>query len=69
LSRLAKHGVPAPSSTCPWPLHRNQHTFQRGPHISAAKVYANFVLEDMRNMVHEGYWCVLPFSAVQHLPH
>ncbi len=69
LLRLAKHGVPAPSQSKPWSLHRILKAWHRGPHISAAKLYAPFVLEDMFNMVREGYWCVLPFSAVQHLPH
>jgi hypothetical protein len=69
LIRLARHGVPAPSTSLPWSVQRKWQAFQRGPHISAAKVYASFVREDMWNMIREGYWCVLPFAAVQHLAH
>jgi hypothetical protein len=64
LCRLAIHGVPAPSASPPWTLQRKLQALQRGPHISKGKLDRTFLLEDMYNMVHEGYWCVLPFSAV-----
>jgi hypothetical protein len=66
LYRLAHRGVPAPSQSKPWPFSRKLQAYCRGPHVSAAKIYAPFVLEDMYNMVREGYWCVLPFAAVAH---
>ncbi len=66
---LATHGVPAPSTATPWTFQQKQQAFQQGPHVSAAKIYASFVLEDMYQMVREGYWCVLPFAAVAAYPH
>jgi hypothetical protein len=69
LFHLAKHGVPAPSSSSPWPFRRKMQAYKRGPHVSARKLYTPFVLEDMYNMVQAGYWCVLPFTAVAHLQH
>jgi hypothetical protein len=65
---LARHGVPAPTSSPPWSRAQRQATYDRGPHISAAKMYSTFLLEDMFNMVHEGYWTILPFRAIQNLP-
>ncbi|MFN9983273.1 MAG: hypothetical protein ACK53Y_25320, partial [bacterium] len=41
---------------------------KRGPHPSAAHVYASFLLQDMFDMVHMGFWVVVPYSAVRHLP-
>jgi hypothetical protein len=67
LQHLATHGVPAPSQSKPWPYSRNFQAYVRGPHVSAAHLYKPFVLEDMFNMVREGYWCVLPFTAVAHM--
>jgi hypothetical protein len=68
LYRLARHGVPAPTSLPPWSRAQHQAAYNRGPHISAAKIYSTFLLEDRFNMVHEGYWTILPFRAIQNLP-
>jgi hypothetical protein len=67
LYRLATCGVPAPSTSPPWSAAQKSAAYQRGPHISAAKLYSDFLLEDMFQMVQEGYWTVLPFSTVAHL--
>ncbi len=69
LHRLARHGVPAPSDSPPWSPYRRDQAFQRGPHPSAARQFANFILEDMWDYVRMGFWTVLPFSAVRHFPH
>jgi hypothetical protein len=69
LCRLARHGVPAPSSKPPWPTARKRQAYHRGPHPSAAILFPAFLLEDMADMVNMGYWTVLPFAAVQNLPH
>jgi hypothetical protein len=69
LHRLARHGVPAPSSSPPWPPQRRYQAFTRVPHPSASRLYSRFLLEDMWDYVQMGYWTVLPFHAVQHLPH
>jgi len=67
LHRLARNGVPAPSSERPWSLSKKDSVLRRGPHRSATIEYASFLHEDMYNMVQDGYWTVLPFSAVRHL--
>jgi hypothetical protein len=69
LSRLARHGVPAPSLNPPWSAARRLLAHRRGPHPSASRLFPDFLLQDMAEMVNMGYWTVLPFSAVQHLPH
>jgi hypothetical protein len=69
LSRLARQGVPAPSTAAPWTLHQKDNAFRRGPHPSAARQFATFLLEDMYDYVKMGYWIVLPYSAVRRLPH
>ena len=69
LARLARHGVPAPSTAPPWTLAQKDQAVHRGPHPSAARHYAAFLLEDMYDYVHMGYWVVLPYSAIRSLPH
>jgi hypothetical protein len=69
LHRLARHGVPAPSSSPTWLPQCRHQAFTRGPHPSASRLYSRFLLEDMWDYVQMGYWTVLPFHAVQHLPH
>jgi hypothetical protein len=68
LARLARFGVPAPSTTAPWPLTQRDQAVRRGPHPSAARHHTEFLLEDMYDYVRMGYWLVLPYSAVRHLP-
>jgi hypothetical protein len=69
LKRLTCCGVPAPSTAAPWTFHQKDEAYHRGPHPSAATHYAAFLLEDMYDYVHRGYWIVLPYEAVRHLPH
>jgi hypothetical protein len=69
LHRLATHGVPAPSSDPPWLIARQDAAFQRGAHPSGARVHTHFLCQDMYDMVHMGYWIVLPYSTVRGLPH
>lgn len=69
IARLARHGVPAPSTAPPWTLAQKDQAVYRGPHPSAAKHYSAFLLEDMYDYVHMGYWVVLPYSAIRSLPH
>jgi hypothetical protein len=64
LYRLATRGVPAPSASPPWSWSKKRAAYNRGPHTSAARIHAPFLLEDMYQMVQDGYWAVLPFSAV-----
>jgi len=69
LQRLARHGVPAPSSAPPWSVSQRDAAYHRGPHPSAARIYPQFLLEDFTDMVAMGFWTVLPYPAVRTLPH
>jgi hypothetical protein len=69
LRTLATHGVPAPSHSPPWTKQQLQTVLNRGAHVSAKRLYREFLFEDILDMVQKGYWTVLPFSAVQHLTH
>jgi hypothetical protein len=68
LHHLAIHGVPAPLASTPWTLSQQLQAYTWGPHVSAAKLYSSFVMEDMYHMVQADYWCVLPIQAVLGLP-
>jgi len=69
LHTIATHGVPAPSSSPPWTPEQQDAAVNRGPHPSAAKVYKQFLLEDMAEMVAMGYWTIVPYSAIRGHPH
>ncbi len=68
LARLARHGVPAPSSAPPWPVLQQDAAANRGPHPSASRSYKHFILQDMFDYVHMGYWLVLPYLALRGHP-
>lgn len=69
LQRLSRSGVPAPSSGPPWTLQQKDAVFARGPHVSANRLFRDFLQADMLDYVKKGFWVVLPYSAVRHLPH
>jgi hypothetical protein len=50
-----------------WTQSQRQTALQRGPHVSAARQYANFLLADLFDFVQMGYWTILPYDAVQHM--
>jgi len=51
-----------------WSTQQCDHAYERGPHPSAAQRYKAFLLADMFDYVQMGYWTVLPYNAVRHLP-
>jgi hypothetical protein len=69
LTRLAMTGVPLICSDPPWPIHLKDTVYHRGPHKSAVQDYAAFLLEDMWDYVHMGYWVVLPYHSIRTQPH
>ena len=40
---------------------------QRGPHLST-RPYLHFLKSDMADMITKGYWVVLPYDLVKHIP-
>ncbi len=69
LHHLARRGVPAPSTAPPWSLAQRDRAYHRGAHPSASRQFAKFLLEDMFDYIHMGFWLVLPFQVVRHLSH
>ncbi|MFN9960574.1 MAG: hypothetical protein ACK55I_46420, partial [bacterium] len=45
LHRLARHGVPAPSSAPPWTPAQKDAAAYRGPHPSASRQHSAFLLQ------------------------
>jgi hypothetical protein len=68
LHELASTGVPAYFADDPWTLTQRDSVLQRGPHKSAAEEFSKFIVEDMFDYVQMGYWVVLPYASVRHLP-
>jgi len=69
LHHLNRTGIPAPSASAPWSTTHRKQVLHRGPHMSAAHLFCEFLLEDMSDMVTKTFWVVLPYSAVCHLRH
>ena len=53
--------------TPPWSPEQIHAALQRGPHPSALQ-HAQFVHEEMQDMVSKGFWTVLPYRSIQRLP-
>jgi hypothetical protein len=68
LHELASTGVPASFADDPWTVTQLDSVLHKGPHKSAATDFAKFIVEDMFDYVQMGYWVVLPYASVRHLP-
>jgi hypothetical protein len=68
LTTIARNGVPALSQTKPWTVYQQDEAIRRGPHVSAARLYDHFILEDIYDYVNMGYWLVLPYRSLQGHP-
>lgn len=69
LHALATNGVPAPSKSTPWTQEHLTTILKKGAHVSAKRIYKNFLFDELLTMVQNGYWTVLPFAAVRHFSH
>lgn len=67
LKRLQTVGVPIITSDAPWTTQQLDDKAARGPHKSAND-YADFVREEMAEFCEKGFWVVLPYHTVRHLP-
>ena len=65
--QLRSQGAPVRCTTPAWSHQRRDHSIQRGPHPSTAP-YLHFLENDMADMIRKGYWIVLPYHLVRHLP-
>lgn len=65
LSHFRRHGASVVTATAPWGTARCDESMLRGPHKSAHDECA-FVCEEILDFCTQGYWPVMPYSAVRH---
>jgi hypothetical protein len=69
LHHLSVTGVPAVMHMAPWPLHQCDAAYHRGAHTSATHQFTSYLHADQHNYIKMGYWTLLPYHLLQHLPH
>ena len=67
LAKWRDEGVPAMTSSEPWPVEDLDMRIERGCHHSAVE-HSEFLREEMAEFIENGFWVVLPYSQVRHLP-
>ena len=67
LAKWRDEGVPAMTSSEPWPIEDLDLRIERGCHHSAVE-HSKFLREEMAEFIENGFWVVLPYSQVRHLP-
>ncbi len=67
LRQWRDHGVPALSSSPPWPSHVKDSYVARGCHRSAAE-NSDFLREEMSEFIDNRFWVVLPYALVRDMP-
>lgn len=67
LSLLSSAGVPIQFDDPDWSLEQRDAAMTRGCHFSATK-HKEFIAEEMLEFADAGYWTILPYEAVRHLP-
>ena len=68
LDRLRPIGAPVLQTTKPWDRESISIALARGSHQSALS-HLEFLRDEMADMIEQGYWVILPYSNVLHLPH
>ena len=68
LDRLRPIGAPVLQKTRPWNREAISIALARGSHKSALS-HLEFLRDEMADMIEQGYWVILPYSNVLHLPH
>ena len=67
LDLLRRKGATAPMRNAPWTHEQILAAASRGSHKSA-RDHTEFVCEELVDFCRQGYWTVLPLSAVEHWP-
>jgi len=67
LASLEAHGVPVAFDDEPWTLQKMDDAVKKGCHPPAQK-RAAFIAQEMLEFAESGYWTILPYSKVRHLP-
>jgi len=68
LAQLHRNGAPAVNQSPPWSRRRKDAAVKRGSHISARMQFREFLETEMVDMVRRGYWVVVPYHVIRHLP-
>lgn len=68
LLQLICHGAPCLNASLSWSLSCKDTSVTWGSHLSAKMIHADFLQDEMLDMVQRGYWTVVPFKAICHLP-
>ena len=68
LDRLRPIGAPVLQKSKPWSRETITTALSRGSHQSALS-HMEFLRDEMSDMIDQGYWVILPYSNVLHLPH
>lgn len=67
LASMHDYGVPCVQSDPDWTLEELDSRMARGCHRSAIE-HKDFIREEMADFVESGFYAVLPYSKVRHLP-
>lgn len=67
LENLRADGAPVEFTTAEWSQDRKDAAMERGSHASAQN-YLGFVEHEMVDFIYKGFWVVLPYDVVKHLP-
>ena len=67
LERMRRNGVPVVLQTAPWTRAERRTRLARGPHKSALE-YADFLATEFLDFCRKGYWMLLPYDLVEHIP-
>jgi len=67
LHSLSTIGAPAQGTLPAWSLSHRDAMMARGSHSSASAHY-HFLRNEMADMMAKGYWTILPYRLVRHLP-
>jgi len=69
LRQLIRNGTLVLNSALPWSLQQKDQGMLRGSHPSTKHLYTDLLNDEMLDMVSKGYWMVLPYHSLRHLPH
>ena len=67
MKRIRDHGAPVETTTMPWDRSKIEERLRRGSHKSVDE-HVDFVRDEMADFAKKGFWAVLPYDEVKHLP-
>ena len=67
LKQVQHNGVPVVLTSKPWSKNTRNKRMKRGSHQSCQE-HLDFLREEMLDFVKKGFWTLLPYRLLQHLP-